>query len=136
MSLGYDIAQVLPELRAEAESRMTDACVITRPVERVFDEDTGEWVEDIVTVYSGKCRVKSPATAARSVDAGSQLVVVSAPAIHVPVSAEGIRVGDVATVTASATRPAMVGRVFTIAAPFDGAQTTAQRFQVEASDGR
>ena len=136
MSLGYDIAQALPGLRAEAESRMTDSCAVTRPGPPVWNEATGEYTSTVVSVYSGKCRVKSPSMAGRDVDAGSRLVVVSQTEVHLPLSAVGVRAGDVVKVTACPTRPDQVGREFVLDAPFDGSQTTALRFRVSIADGR
>lgn len=136
MSLGYDIAQALPGLRVEAESRMTDSCLITRPGDRVFDEDAGEWASEPATVYAGKCRLKPPTTGAVDGDAAGRLVVVSSLALHLPVSAGEVLPGDMVEVVGSETRPAQIGRMFSVAAPFDGSQTTALRYRVEAADGR
>lgn len=122
--------------RRMAESRMTDSCTVTRAGSPTWDESTGAYTSTPVTVYSGVCRVKHPTTAARDVDAGSQLLAVSQLELHLPVSAVGVRADDVVSVTGSATRAEQSGRKFTIIAPFDGSQSTALRFRVEADDGR
>ena len=127
---------VLDMGRRMAESRMTDTCTVTRAGERVWDEESGSWSAPVTEVFSGPCRVKHPVSSARDVDAGSQLAAVSSLEVHLPVSATGVQSGDVLTVTGSATRAEVVGRVFTISAPFDGSQTTALRFRVEVADGR
>lgn len=137
MSLGYDIAQALPGLRAEAESRMTDQCKVTRSGTKVWDEANGEWVSTEVVGYTGRCRVKhATVMGSRNSDAGSQLVGVSLTEIHLPVGAHGIAAGDAVTITVSDTRPEQVGRQFVVVAKFDGSQTTALRFRVEAFDER
>ena len=138
MNLGYDIAQALPGLRAEAESRMTDTCTVTRgDGGEVLDPVTDEWVPvPAVTVYSGACRVKHATTGAAQVGTGSQLLAVSQLELHVPVTAVGIGVGDRVEITGSSTRAEQVGRVFTVTAEFDGSQTTALRFRVEVADPR
>lgn len=127
---------VLSMGRRMAESRMTDACTVTRAGPPVWNEDTGENEASVVVVYSGPCRVKHPTTMGRDADAGSHLVVVSQTEVHLPLGAVGVLAKDTLKVTGSATRPDQVGRLFTISAPFDGSQTTALRFRVEVADGR
>ena len=115
---------------------MTDTCTITRAGPPTWDESKGEYTSTPVQVYSGPCRIKHPTTTAKDVDSGSQLLAVSSLEVHLPMTAEAVRVGDVVEITASETRAAMAGRRFTVAAPFDGSQTTALRFRVEVGDGR
>lgn len=122
--------------RRMAESRMTDACTITRAGSPTWDESKGEYTSTAVSVYSGPCRVKHPTAMARDVDAGSQLLAVTQLELHLPVSAVGVRAGDVVSITGSVTRGEQVGRKFTIVAPFDGSQSTALRFRIEAADER
>lgn len=123
--------------RRMAESRMTDQCEVARSGEKVWDESTGEWVAPALVVHAGRCRVKHATTmGSRDVEAGSQLVGVSLTEVHLPVAADGVESGDVVTITASATRPEQVGRKFVVVAKFDGSQTTALRFRVEAFDER
>lgn len=128
---------VLSMGRRMAESRMTDSCRVFRGPAEVLDPVTDEWGPNTASeVYSGPCRVKHPTTAAKDVDSGSQLLAVSALEIHLPLSAYAVAAKDVVEITASDTRPDSVGRRFTVAAPFDGSQTTALRFRVEVGDGR
>lgn len=122
--------------RSMAESRMTDTCTITRAGAKVLNESTGEYTSTTVSVFSGPCRVKHPTGVARDVDAGSQLLAVTQLELHLPVSAVGVRADDVVSITGSVTRTEQVGRKFTIVAPFDGSQSTALRFRIEAADGR
>lgn len=122
--------------RRMAESRMTDTCTITRAGSPTWDESKGEYTSTAVSVYSGPCRVKHPSTVARDVDAGSQLLAVTQLELHLPVSAVGVRADDLVTITGSETRAEQSGRKFTVTAPFDGSQTTALRFRIEADDGR
>lgn len=136
MSLGYDIAQALPGLRAEAESRMSDRIKTTRGDEKVWDEDNGKWVTSEAGIYEGRARLKPLNDLSMDADAGSQIVTVSRLQVHVPVGTRPFASGDRIEVTASATRPDQVGRVFTVAGPFDGSQSTALRYRVEVADGR
>lgn len=121
--------------RRAAEARMLDTVTVTRPGAKVWNEATGEWTVTVSTVYSGKARIKH-GPAARDVEAGSQLLAVGQLEVHVPVGTAGFEPDDTVTVSGSATRPAQVGRVFTVLAPFDGSQTTALRYRVESDDGR
>ena len=132
------IGGVLNMGRSMAVSRMTDSCAVTRgDGGEALDPVTDQWVPvPAVTVYSGVCRVKHATTGADQVDAGSQLLAVSQLELHVPVTAVGVAVGDRVEITGSSTRAEQVGRVFTVTAEFDGSQTTALRFRVEAADGR
>lgn len=136
MNLGYDIAQALPGLRAEAESRMDDLIRTTRGGERVWDEDNGEWVTAEVVIYEGKARIKRSNELSSDVDAGSQLISVSQVQVHVPVGSPVFAPNDLIEVTDCTSRADQVGRVFVVSAPFDGSQTTAVRYRVEVSDGR
>lgn len=130
------IGGVLGMGRKLAEARMTDQCRVTRPGPKVWDEAAGQNVHLPVTVYEGPCRVKHPTVAAAEVDAGSQLLTVSALQVHFPVDAVEVRSGDAVEITTSPTRPAETGRKFRVVSEFDGSQTTALRFRVEAFDGR
>lgn len=122
--------------RRMAESRMTDSCAVTRAGSPVFNETTGEYTSTAASVYSGKCRIKHPTTAGRDVDAGSQLLAVGELELHVPVGSAVFAPDDVVTISACPTRPDQVGRKFTVVSRFDGSQTTALRYRVEAADGR
>ena len=136
MSLGYDIAQALQGLRAEAESRMDDLIKTVRAGGKVWDEDAGEWVTAGVVVYEGKARIKRSNVVSVDADAGSQLTTVDRLQVHVPVGSPPFLLNDLIEVVTSATRPEQVGRRYTVASLFDGSQTTALRYSVEVADGR
>lgn len=136
MSLGYDIAQALPGMRAEAESRMDDQIKTTRDGEKVWDEADGKWVTSKVVIYEGKARIKRPNDISIDAEAGSQLITVGRPQVHVPVGSPVFAPADLIEVTACPSRADQVGRRFRVAAPFDGSQTTAVRYRVEVADGR
>lgn len=115
---------------------MTDTCTVTRAGTKTWDEAAGQYTSTTVQVYSGRCRIKHPSTVSRDVEAGSQLLTVGQLEVHVPVGTAVFAPDDVVTVSSSSTRADQVGRVFTVVAPFDGSQTTALRYRVEAADGR
>ncbi len=122
--------------RRMAESRMTDACTVTRAGAKVWNESQGEWTVTTVTAYSGKCRVKHPSAVPRDVEAGSQLLTVGQLELHLPVGSVMLQPDDLVSVTGSDTRADQVGREFRVLAPFDGSQTTAVRYRIEVADGR
>jgi len=116
---------------------MLDTCTIRRDAGTTWDENAGRETKNSMEIYgNGKCRIKAPSLAAQDIDAGSQLQVLSALELHLPLSAEDVRVGDIAEIIGSTTRVGQVGRFYRIAAPFDGSQTTALRFHVEVTDVR
>jgi hypothetical protein len=129
VSLGQDIAAALPELRAQAESLMQDACTITVPGEGrgPWNDETGTYDPPApVTLYSGKCRVRQPNTSGNTADAGEATFSVSDRIVSIPLSGSGYASGVVgipvhATVTMTAVSPvgdpAMVGKAFTYLSP-------------------
>ena len=96
------IREVLPVLRAEAEAMMVDSCTVTRADGGTqMDPVTLEEVPTSTTVWSGKCRVqRSGALSPREASgaAGFEFGIDSI-LVQLPVSATGIKRGDVLTVT-------------------------------------
>lgn len=130
------IGGVLGMGRRMAESRMTDTCKVTRISRGVLNESTGKHPETVTQVYTGPCRVKYSSMTPKDIEAGSQLLVLGTPEVHVPAGTAGFLPDDLVEITGSVTRADQVGRIFTVIAPFDGTQTTALRYRVEAADGR
>lgn len=96
------IGQVLPDLRAEAEARMTSTCRIGLVGDPVDDPVTGEVTYPVTgAAYSGKCRVRPATLQAQSRQMGGAETFVSDVLVSVPVSATGIRKGMTVEVTAS-----------------------------------
>ena len=131
--LGDDLAGVLPELRAAAESRMRSRVRVER-VTTTADPLTGR---DVVTVYeivhaSLPCRFPpGETTTIPTGSAGGATVPVSTGGLHVPWDTTGLEVGMRAVVTESSL-PVVVGRVYRLARRPDGDQVTAQRWGVES----
>ncbi len=103
--IGDDIAQALPELQAQAESMMTESCVIKRPDGTTTNGD-GEVVTayESTPVYSGPCRVRSRASSASEEVGGGETLTATRSEVHVPVSAgdvflpsDAVFFGDVLT---------------------------------------
>ena len=118
--LGDDIAAVLPEMQAHAESMMVDSCVIERDTgETTMDPVTLEEVPVFAQVHAGKCRVQRPG----AVVGGNEPVVgesefgVQVVHFQLPLSALGIRRGMRARVTAvGSSDPDLLGLVATVQA--------------------
>jgi hypothetical protein len=139
VSLGDDIAAVLPELRAQAESRMRDTCVITASAAGTWDDATGTYTDPTeTTVYEGKCRVRQPSPTGGQVDSGTAVWTVDHAVVSLPIDGtDMIGPGHFVTITASAEEPARVGWVLTVEAGHYQTDSTARRLpcRVVSRDG-
>lgn len=98
MPIADDIRHHLPELRQEAESLMTDYCVITRGGTPIFDENTGEYTSTGTDVYEGKCQLRDPGIAEVKREAGEVQLTAASQILALPHTVTGILVNDVAVV--------------------------------------
>lgn len=98
---GASIAARLPELRALAESVMVDSCVITGTTPGAWDDETGTTGDPVtVTFYSGRCRLRMPATNGARVQSGDASWAVDDGVLSLPVDgSEAVASGHVAVVT-------------------------------------
>ena len=130
MTLGSDLDAGLIELRAAAESRMTDT-VSAGLYRDGTDPVTGDPTRVLVTSrYSGPGRVRYGSREVSNSTTVSMPVGVQEPYLSVPFGSARIMVGDDVQVTASAD-PILVGRVFRVAGhPVAGA-VTAYRYPLE-----
>lgn len=101
--IGDDIAEVLPELRSEAESLMVDTAMITRPGgEPTFDPSTGELTPAAgTTIYEGPCRLRQPTASEAELLFGDEQLTRSRFVACFPHDVTGVQIGDVVTVTES-----------------------------------
>ena len=131
MNLGYDIAQALPGLRAEAESRMTET--LTVGVETfVTDPVTGDAVRSVADpVYSGIGQIKFPSMVVSERDAQGQQVAATSQMLRLPVSVGAVAKGHVVRVTASSSDSTLVGRWFRVKSLPQSGQVTAHRYPLE-----
>lgn len=91
MTLGDELASVLPALQAAAVSLMRDTCTVTRKSsEWVTDADGVEYQPD-VTVYQGPCKVQSESMYASTGESVGAVKVTQVYHVHFPV---GSPVGD------------------------------------------
>lgn len=128
------VETVTLEGRIAAEARMVDACTVTRPTAgEAFDATTGTY--DTIgtsTVYSGPCEVQlSDGLNARGTEAGGSDVTISRLTVKIPVSATGVRVDDLVTVTSSTFDEELAGQKFAVVAGHSKTFATARRLEVE-----
>lgn len=119
MTLGSDIAAVLPGLRAEAESRMSES-VTGGAFTDGTDPVTGDPTRIPGSVrYAGVGRVRYASLAASSTSTGAdqigQPVVVQTPYLSIPWGSPRLFEGDEVRVDASASDPMLVGRAYQVA---------------------
>jgi hypothetical protein len=131
LTLGDDLAQVLPELRAEAESLMVDACTVGRPGDPVTDPNTGVVTAPLTPLYAGKAKVQTWQAQESNPEAGGATFTVQRYAVHVPVGSFSPEVGDVVTITAAALDANLVGRKYRVVALLHKSMATAYRLGVE-----
>ena len=124
-----DVARVLPEMRAHAESLMRDTVRVMREGEPVTDDD-GFVTTSSTLVYEGAAKWQRPSGWQRS-QVGESDTAAGGIELHLPFDASaGVRVGDVVECAASLD-PALVGRRFGVADEFTKTLATARRFRVE-----
>lgn len=127
MTLGGDVAAALPGLRAEAESRMTDAVQVGR-----FKDGTDPVTGDPTRVldverYSGKARIRWASREVSNSDATGSPVGSQEPYLSVPFGTARFWADDEVHVTAS-TDPILVDRQFRIQGAAVAGQVTAYRY--------
>jgi hypothetical protein len=89
---------------------MTSTCVVTRVTGRTLNEDTGEYTDTTVPIYSGRCKVRFESPRVFRRDMESQFLAEQQPILFVPIDGTaGLTVDDVATITGNPTDPALVG---------------------------
>lgn len=123
--IGDLIAGALPLLQAEAESMMTEQCVITRVTGKTLDETTLKYVPTTATVYAGPCQLQFGSKRVRDKDAQGQIIGAQENTLKLPAGTTGIHVNDVATITTT-------GIKVRVAGGFNQTHQTALRLPVEA----
>jgi hypothetical protein len=124
-----------PALIAAAKARteavqFTDACTSRREGTPTYDDITGVTTPAWTALYSGPCRMRQPSAQAGASTVGEADVLLQSPQIHLPMSAALLRPGDEITITASATDPVSIGRVFRVRSVPTHANATARRYGV------
>lgn len=115
-------ASFLSKARRDAEGLMTDQCTVTRPGESTTDPDTGLPNTGTEQVYEGKCKVQTSGGLASEQTEGSAAQNMGAVSLvwslymHFPFGTDGLRAGDVAEITESAS-PLLKGRRLRLVSP-------------------
>lgn len=121
--------------RSAIEALMVDACTITRVTDTTTDLQTAAVTATADTIYSGKCRIQQQGHIARPVTVGGSYEFQSAFELQVPMSAIGILVNDIVTVTASVLDQDLVGRSYWVKEPAAKTHATSRRFGIELVSG-
>lgn len=140
--LSDEVAAALPELRAQAESLMTDTCQITKPGtgQGPWNPSTGTYdPPPPVEVYGpataphfGKCRLKTPSVVNPfQADSAGTSWRVEQSVLSLPVDADLPSEAKTVNYLTAPYNPSLEGRVFGITGPARGSQTTAQRVLVQ-----
>ncbi len=127
--LGYDVASSLPGLRAEAESLMVDTCRITTPGTATWDDSTGVYTDGApTTIYEGKCRLRRPAAAPQTTDAGEAAWAVDLYVLSLPVDgSEDVADGHDVEILTATNDPDLVGLTLTVTGGHWQTHATARR---------
>lgn len=131
VNLGADIAAALPELRAQAESRMSETFEVFTS-ERVLGGD-GKYVTTETPVYEDvRGRLKVPTLTVSEREQGAQVPAIQDVHVHVPVGATPlVEVNHMWRCTASDSDVSLVGRVWRTKGSHQAGQVTAHRYPVE-----
>lgn len=122
--------------RKMAEARMHSSCRVQRASGTPVKGPDGELHTPLVTIYEGKCRLRSNSTVTSDIDAAGQLLTGQASVLSFPVVASAdIQVHDIATFIASPDPgddldPALVGRRVEIRGLHFDSDATARRLPV------
>lgn len=117
--IGYDVAQALPELRAQANSLQVDLATITRFGPSVFDPDTGLLTPSETVIFTGlPCQLRKPATTLETQALyGEEQVTKSRFIACFPHTVTGVELDDVITFTTAGDPEALVRAFRVIAIP-------------------
>ena len=125
--LGYDVAQALPGIRAEAESRMDETVLVGRFKDGT-DEATGDPTRVIETErYTGKARIRWGSREVSNSSSTGSPVGVQEPYLSVPFGTTRFFNEDEVECTASSD-PLLVGRRFQIQGAAGAGQVSAYRY--------
>jgi hypothetical protein len=137
-----DVSDILADFRADAESLMTDVCVVERegPPDpgAVIDPVTGKFPDvPFGTVYSGVCgtAVQGTVMAGRARQSAGDEVTILRSTLKVPATAPRVLVNDRVTFLSSAFNPALVGVVFTVTGLLPGSHQTSQKVSIQSVVG-
>jgi len=140
VTLGADLAEALPEFRADAESRMRDTITVQPVTGHTTDETTGAVTDTLgaavygpaLAPHNGACRFAVASVQESDPQAGGATYTVTRGRVDVPVGAFVAATGLVVTCVTSEMDPYLPGRRFRTQAPSPAnSQATAYRLAVE-----
>lgn len=121
-------ALLLARAQAAAERGMEDACVVQRRTGESVGAG-GVITPTYVTLYTGKCRVRTLAESGQRDDVGEASRVIVRRQVQLPVSVTGLKPDDRITI-ATSLDPELVGRVFAIREVIGQTNVSARRCEV------
>lgn len=131
MTLGSDISAALPQLRAEAETLMTETVTAGIYVDGV-DPGTKRPTRELVTSrYAGKAQIKYPTDAVSESDAAGSPVAAQSIIVKFPHGSPRLYEGDEVHVTASSADDLLIGRAYRITGSAQAGNTTSHRYPAE-----
>lgn len=112
---------------------MQDTCKITSTTPGAWDDSTGTYgAPTVTTVYQGRCRLRRPAAAPQTTDAGDAAWAVDVLVLSLPVDgSEGVADGHSVEMLTSAHDPAVVGLLLEVQSGHWQSQSTARRLPVK-----
>lgn len=129
VTLGGDISAALPQLRAEAESRMSESVIVGSFKDGTDDNGDAIRVPD-QSRYSGIGRIRWNSREVSNSQATGSPVAVQEPYLSVPFGAARLFTDDEVECSGS-TDPLLVGRRFKISGGASAGQVTAYRYPLE-----
>lgn len=121
---------------ANERELLVSQCAVTRPgaLSGPIDPATGVETPGVATaIYAGPCWLKMPSQAT-SATVGGDVVIVQSPMLALSVDAPVLKVGDLATITASPVA-VNVGRKARVKSLYGGDFVTLARYDVEVITG-
>lgn len=124
------VPRLLRQGRHAAERRMVDTCTIRRRTGETTDDFSGTVTATYLSPdpYAGKCRVQQHPARAEEQDAGQDYLRLLRLEVQLPISAIGLKVGDVVTLTTSRD-PDLLGREFRVRDLAHKTDATSRRVQ-------
>ena len=128
--LGWDVAAALPDLREQAESRMTETVQIG-VFRDGFDPATGAATRVLIeSRYEGPARVRYPSYAVAELSPKSLPITSQDIVVSLPYGAGPVFSGDEVLVTGSTAGGSLEGRAYLVTGQPVTGQTTAYRLTV------
>lgn len=109
------IATAISRFRAKQAEQFSDSATIRRPVgEPEFDTVTEQYTQDVITIYTGPCKLRPVAIRGEDeANAGETVVAVPDSECKFPVDTD-VQRGDIVTITGSLYDAGMTGKTFTV----------------------